>query len=128
MKIRITNFKMDIFIFLGNLKRIFKKAIEVEEALAEEDSNKIIMSMSNEELENAIVSGKQFIELTSMVRFHQEYLTRQAILDPNDPEYKGMDSRSLGYMLSKSSVLDSLIVAQLIEERDRRDREVVEKK
>ena len=114
---------MNIETFIGNIKRLFKRfpAIKAEEALGEEDSSSIIKEMSNEDLRNAIESGKQFIELISMIKFHQEYLMKTAILDPTDPEYKTMDSRSLGYMLNKASVLDVMIINQLLEERNTRE-------
>ena len=111
---------MNVINFISKLQEMFSSPIEIQEAIADTESNEIIKKMSIQDINDAIEYGSKFIKLTSLIRFHQEFVKRMAILDPEDPVYKGMDSKTLNHMMEDMSQLDPWIILQLIQEKENR--------
>lgn len=102
------------------------------EAINDVESSYFIKNMPDTELDEAIASGENFLRLANVVLEHQRLLTKEFILDPEDPKYKNLDPRSLNFMLEEMFLLYPQIIGELKSEQKKRDekikREAEEKK
>lgn len=99
---------------MNNLITIIKNFIKIKESKAEnkdfEDDYVFIEQLSDSQLAKAVNSGKEYLESTDVIRLHQKYMIKNAILDEDNELFKDYDPRSLNFMLEYMCNFDQALV------------------